>query len=239
MAKRKRSGDAKVAVAYLRVSTEEQHLGPMAQREAIEAWARARGVRVVEWCEDRGVSGGAELDRRPALMEALAAVRERGAGLLVVAKRDRLARDVMKAAIVEAMAGEAGARVVSADGVGDGDEPEDLLLRTIVDAFAQYERARIRARVVAAMRVKASRGEFLGEAPIGARREGKLLAHDEEEAAVVEWIVELRERGLSIRAIAEQLNEEGVAARGRRWYPTTVARVLGRVDAPRAERMAA
>lgn len=226
----KRSGDPLVAVAYLRVSTDEQHLGPVAQREAIEAWAKVRRVRVAEWCEDKGVSGGAELDKRPALMEALAALREQGAGLLVVAKRDRLARDVMKAAMAEQLAAEAGARVVSADGVGEGAEPEDALLRTIVDAFAQYERARIRARVVAAMRVKKQRGEFLGEAPIGTRRDGALLAINESEAEAVERIGALRAEGLSIRAIAAHLNRDGPSPRGRRWYPTTVARVLARIE---------
>ena len=51
-------GDPNVVVAYVRVSTDEQKIGPEAQRAAIEAWARAAGVQVVAWHEDLGVSGG-------------------------------------------------------------------------------------------------------------------------------------------------------------------------------------
>ncbi len=39
-------------------------------------------------------------------------------------------------------------------------------------------------------------------------------------------ILRLREQGLSIRAIADTLNEKGLPARGKRWHPTTVARIL-------------
>ena len=38
----------------------------------------------------------------------------------------------------------------------------------------------------------------------------------------------LRAEGISVRAIAEQLNAEGVAARGDKWHPTTIARLLKR-----------
>ncbi len=52
-------------VGYIRVSTEDQILGPDAQRTALERWASARGVELVGVFEDRGVSGAAALDRRP------------------------------------------------------------------------------------------------------------------------------------------------------------------------------
>jgi hypothetical protein len=82
-------GDERKAVAYVRVSTEEQLLGPKAQEDAIRAWSEKRGVSVVGWHVDQGVSGGTELGDRPGLMSALDALRDERAGLLVVAKRDR------------------------------------------------------------------------------------------------------------------------------------------------------
>ena len=176
--RRKKAGDPGLAVAYLRVSTEEQHLGPEAQRSAIEAWASARGVRVVAWFEDRGVSGAAEVARCPGLMDAITEAGAVGAGVLVAAKRDRIARDVMKAAMVERLALREGARVVCADGVGEGDDPASVAFRQMLDVFAQFERAMIQTRTLAAMRVKRARGEFLGEAPIGTRRAGRALAED-------------------------------------------------------------
>jgi len=55
--------------------------------------AAASCVEVLAWREERGVSGGAELTERPWLLAALDDVAAHRAGLLVVAKRDRLARD--------------------------------------------------------------------------------------------------------------------------------------------------
>ena len=99
--RRTRPGDASCAVAYLRVSTEEQHLGPEAQRMAITQWASRAQVTVVAWHSDAGVSGAAELGDRPALTAAFVDVIEHQAGVLVVARRDRLARDVVVAATIE------------------------------------------------------------------------------------------------------------------------------------------
>jgi len=114
--------DPLLAVAYLRVSTDEQTLGMEAQRAAITAWAQRQGVIVVRWCEDLGVSGGAELEKRPGLLEALGAVRERRAGLLVAHKADRIARDVYVAELVKRELRAVGAGVALVEGIC-GDDP--------------------------------------------------------------------------------------------------------------------
>ena len=218
-------------VGYVRVSTEEQRNGPEAQREALAAWCARNGAELVAVLEDRGVSGGAALDRRPGLLAALEALEEHGAGRLLVAKRDRLARDVMVAAMVERMAARVGAVVVAADGAGDGEGPEAMLMRRMVDAFAEYERALIRARTRAALASKRARGERTGCVPMGSRvaADGVHLEADPAEAEALALVRELRAEGLSIRAIAGALDARGVPARGGRWHPTTVARLLRRV----------
>ena len=126
------------AVGYIRVSTEEQTLGPEAQRVALARWAEARKIQLVAVHEDRGVSGAAPLDRRPGLLAALASLESHSAAFLVAAKRDRLARDVIIAAQLERLVERQGARVVSADGTGEGDSPEAVLMRRLVDAIASY-----------------------------------------------------------------------------------------------------
>jgi DNA invertase Pin-like site-specific DNA recombinase len=230
MPRRRVVANASIAIAYIRVSTDDQALGPQAQRAAIERWAASAGVSVAVWCEDLGISGGAPYEERPALQRAVEALQLHGAGTLVVAKRDRLARDVMTAAIVERMAERLGARVLTADGTGNGEGPEALLMRSIVDAFAQYERALIRARTKAALGVKRARGERVGEIPLGfaAPVEGALLATSAEEQRAIARARELRAAGASIRAIARALTAEGYCPRGERWHPTTVARLLAR-----------
>lgn len=220
--------DPRTVVAYVRVSTSEQALGPEAQRAAIEAWAAREGVKVASWHEDRGVSGGAELDARPGLLAALADVESHRASRLVVARRDRLARDVVLAAMVDRLVARTGAVVASAAGEGDGADPASQLMRRMVDAFAEYERALIRSRTRAALAVKAARGERVGQVPYGSRvaADGVRLEDEPAERAAVERARELRAAGVSCARIAATLQAEGAPARGARWHATTVARMV-------------
>jgi DNA invertase Pin-like site-specific DNA recombinase len=230
--------DVGIVVGYVRVSTDEQHLSPVAQRDALEAWARARGVHLVAVHEDIGVSGGADLEDCPGLLAAVADVEQRGAGVLLVAKRDRLARDVIKAALVERLVGRAGALVASADGVAEGNDPAAQLMRTMIDAFAQYERAMIRSRVKAALAVKRARGERIGAVPYGFREvEGGRLEPEPREQEAIRLARQLRGlhvRGkpLSLRQVAAGLAAEGFRPRGGgEWMPSTLARMVARQDA--------
>ena len=207
--------DSRSAVAYLRVSTDEQHLGPEAQRAAITAWAAREGVNVVAWHTGAGVSGAAEIAKRPALLAALADLRTHRAGVLVVAKRDRLARDVMAAAMAERLTADAGARILSAAGEGtESDDPASCLVRAMVDGFSAYERALIAPRTKAALGVKRARGECVGEAPYGWRADasGRLVADDTEQAVIVR-VRALRAPGMTVRAIVAALQAAGVATR--------------------------
>ncbi len=230
MARRKpKPGDPKKAIAYIRCSTHRQELSPEAQRAAITAWAERDGIEVVSWHEDLGVSGGSPIDKRPGLLAALDAVKSEGAGLLVVAKRDRLARSVLVAAMVERLCDRAGARLVSACGVGNGDGPEAQLMRTMVDAFAAYERALIGARTKAALAAKRARGERVGGVPFGYRDDGGMLVQDAAEQVVVARARELREEGLSLRGVGRALLAEGHQPRtGQRWHVQVVKRISGK-----------
>lgn len=98
-------------IGYMRASTDDQTLGPNAQRAALETWCAARSAVLVGVFTDQGVGGGASLDQRPGLLAALAALKEHNASVLLVAKRDRLACDVLVAAMVERLAERNGARV--------------------------------------------------------------------------------------------------------------------------------
>lgn len=221
--------DAGTAVAYLRVSTEDQHLGPEAQRASIEAWAAREGVRVVSWHTDAGVSGAAPIDKRPALLAALDDLRATHAGRLIVAKRDRLARDVMAAGMLERLVQREGARIYSADGIDASDGPEGVLMRGMVDLFAQYERALIRSRTTAALARKRAKGERTGSVPLGSKvaDDGVQLVPDDVEGKAVRRVLALRRRGLSYSRIAERLNAEGYPTRsGGPWYAMQAHRIV-------------
>ena len=227
-------GPGTLAVGYVRVSTDDQALGPDAQRAALAKWAKASGATLVSIHEDIGVSGAAPISARPGLLSALAALAASAASVLVVAKRDRLARDPIVSAMAEATAERAGGRIVSAAGEGNGDDPTAILMRRIVDAFAEYERLLISARTIAALAVKSARGERTGGVPLGSTvaADGVHLQADAAEALALDTIRELRTAGRSIRSIAAELNDRKIPARGALgWHPTSVARVLARTEA--------
>jgi DNA invertase Pin-like site-specific DNA recombinase len=219
------------AIAYLRASKDEQRLSRQAQRTSIEAWAMREGVRVAVWCTDQGVRSVSPIAERPGLRAALAAIREHRAGVLVVARRDRIARHVVLAAIVDRAVTIAGARLVSASGEGNGDSPADAFIRTVIDGAAQYEHGLIRARTCAALAAKRARGERIGSVPFGfaLNPDGARLVADEREQATIARARELRRSGLSLRAVAAQLAAEGQVSRTRRrFFAEQVARMLDR-----------
>lgn len=222
------------AYGYLRVSTADQAVGGLgldAQRAAVEAVAGRLGLALENVYVDAGLSGALPLDDRPGLMAAVAALR-RG-DVLAVAKRDRIGRDVLNVALAERLVERKGAKVVSAAGEGtDTDGPTGVLMRTVVDAFAQYERALIASRTKAALRAKRSRGERAGNIPFGYRvaRDGRTLVPCPAERAVLDRIADLRAAGHSLRAIANALNESGATTRrGTPWRHQYVAAVGGGV----------
>jgi len=225
------AGDPRLAVCYARVSKEEQDLGPEAQRTSMAAWCKARGVTAVAWLEER-VSGAAKLDDRPVMLGAMHTLEVHKAGIFLVAKRDRLARDPIVAAMIEAAVARVGAKVVSAAGEGEGDDPTSVLMRRIVDAFAEYERLIIRHRTRAALAVKKTRGELTGTAPYGWRIAPgdvvpRRLERDSAEQAIVVMAKKLRKDGATLRAVAAELQSRGFRPReGKEWFPETVKRLL-------------
>jgi site-specific DNA recombinase len=235
MSKRTRTGNARVAVAYVRVSKDEQKLGPEAQRAAIEAWAAREGIQVTAWHVDQGVCSVTPIDERPALVGALASLREHRAGVLVVAKRDRIARDVVLTAMVERAAEGCGSHVVSAAGEGNGQAPADQFMRTVIDGAAQYERGLIRARTKAALAAKKARGECVGQVPYGFVREGDRLVAVPSEQETIGRAVALAAEGRSQRGIGAQLAAEGRVSRtGRVFAAAQIARMLASVEGQRS-----
>lgn len=223
-----RAGNPKQAIAYLRVSTtrEQQELGVSAQRTAIETWGSREGVEICGWFEEE-VSGGAPLEKRAVLLLAIDALREHSAGLFVVQRLDRFSRDPLTAAMAELQVARAGARVVTADGVGNGDDPGSVLMKDVALAAARFERSMIAARTRAALAEKRTRGESTGTPPYGWRvsEDGKTLEPDERERETLEWVRTLRARGWPYRQIQDEATRMGW--RSRTGKPFTLQAVFG------------
>ena len=161
------------AIGYIRVSTDQQResgLGLEAQRAAIEETAARLHLALTSVHVDAGLSGSLAIDDRPALADVLNTVR-RG-DTIIVAKRDRLARDAFLSVLIEREVAKKGGRILSAAGEGtDRDDPSATFTRRILDAVAELERALIAARTRAALKAKRARGERAGTEPVRIPRE--------------------------------------------------------------------
>jgi len=216
-------------VAYHRVSTEKQGksgLGLEAQQAAVERHAATYGCTLVASYTE--VESGRKNDR-PELAKAIAHAK-RSKATLVIAKLDRLARNV--AFVANLM--EAGVDFIACD-----NPHANRLTVHILSAVAEAEARAISDRTKAALAAAKARGVVLGAA--GARnltREGTLkgaaaaaVAIRRQKAAAYEDLLpivrKLAKNGLSLRAIAAQLNTDGHTTRtGRDWNPVQVSRVL-------------
>jgi DNA invertase Pin-like site-specific DNA recombinase len=217
-------------VSYLRVSTQKQGasgLGLEAQRAAVQAHVADRGELVAEFVEIESGKNNA----RPELQRALQEAKRKGA-VLVIAKLDRLARNVAFIATLL----ESGADIEAAD------LPHaNRFVMHIMAAVAEQEAAAISARTKAALQAAKARGVALGAANPKVRnalqaaqgraietRKAKADAH----AATVRAILEdYQRKGMSLRAMAEELNRLGMpTARGGNWYAATVRNALQRTE---------
>lgn len=216
------------AYGYLRVSTDSQAdsgLGVEAQRAAVEASAKRLGLDLGEVFTDAGLSGSLDIEDRPSLFTAVQAIK-RG-DVLIVAKRDRIGRDLIGVAMIERSVIRKGARIVSAAGEGtEGTDAGAMMQRQILDVFAEYERRLIGQRTKAALRAKRDRGERAGNLPFGYSlgTDGQTLEPCAAEQAALSILRELRAAGYSQRAIAAELNRQGFTTRrGTAWRHQYVA----------------
>ena len=222
----------KQLVAYYRVSTASQGksgLGIEAQRAAVVRFADAEGLAIVaEHVEIETGKGADALASRPQLAAALVAAR-RVKGAVVVAKLDRLSRDV---AFISGLMAQRVPFIVAELGAD-----ADPFMLHLFAALAEKERAMISARTKAALSAAKARGVKLGNPNIAAAQaKGAPLgvaqvkaSADAFAASVLPRIKPMRDAGLSLRAIADKLNAEGVeTARGGTWAATQVADILRR-----------
>jgi DNA invertase Pin-like site-specific DNA recombinase len=170
-----------------------------------------------EFVEVETGKGADALDRRPQLAAALAEARRRRCSI-VVAKLDRLSRDV--AFIAGLMAARVPFIVTEL-----GNDVAPFMLH-IYAALAEKERRVISARTKAALAAAKARGARLGNPELAAANRAAAVARAE---ALRPVLTELR--GRTLRAIATELNARGIATpTGAPWTSMGVHRVLKRLE---------
>jgi len=221
------------AIIYLRVSTSKQveaGNGLDAQKAACLAFAEREGLQVAGVFVDAGVSGGAELQSRPGMMDAINALQK--GGILLVAKRDRIARDVLNNAVIEKMVSKKKSSIASADGAGNGDDAAAALMRNILAAMAAYEKALAGMRTKAALKALKSSGRVYGPVPYGFQRFGNALISNDDELQVVQDVTSWREVKATWAQCVERLNTDQRYTRsGRPWSVQNLSQVIRRAAA--------
>lgn len=218
----------KPIVGYYRVSTDKQGksgLGLEAQREAVTRFAEANGYEIVaSEVEVETGKGSDALERRPMLKAALEQARKRKCPI-VVAKLDRLSRDV---AFISGLMAQRVPFVVAELG------PDvDPFVLHIFAALAEKERALISQRTKAALAQAKARGVRLGNPrleEVRNRVNRNLVEAAERQAAIVLPVIKpLLDGGMSLRAIARELTARGVpTARGGQWSAVQVSDIVKR-----------
>ena len=208
-------------IAYFRVSTDRQGrsgLGIDAQREAVLRHVGSnRGELIAEFCE---IESGKRNDR-PQLAAALAAAKKTKA-TLIIAKLDRLARNVH---FVSGLM-ESGVDFVAAD-----NPHANKLMVHMLAAFAEHEREQISQRTKDALAAAKARGIRLGRN--GADRLAPAYRAQAMDRArqLAPMLAELREAGMSARQMATELSARGIATpSGGRWHPQTRLRLIDRAS---------
>ncbi len=211
------------------------------QLDLCQAYCKRNGYLVRDTFVDRALSGSKE--DRPGLWAAIGAVKK--GYILVVYKLDRLARGVYLSELIYRDVRRRGGTIEAVEGGGNGDSPEDDVLRHVLQAFAQYERKVIAARTSAAMlRHQANGRKMAAQPPYGQRidpsapftiparpgvpaRPGRTLP-DQKEVAQINLILRLRKEGGSYRAIAAEMNRRKIPSRGKAWTHPLIGRIVRR-----------
>lgn len=224
-------------VAYYRVSTREQGesgLGLEGQRATVAAFARQSGAEIIgEYTE---VESG-KRNNRPKI-KAASAHAKRSKATLVIAKLDRLARNVYFVSGIM----ESGVDFVCCD-----NPHANPLTIHILAAVAEAEAKAISERTRVALQAAKARGVKLGSAREGhwegheearlrglaagraSAREARQKRAKEAYTDLEKVISDLRAVGQTLREIAERLNAMGhTTTTGKPWGPMQVLSVLRR-----------
>jgi DNA invertase Pin-like site-specific DNA recombinase len=209
----------KPAVAYLRTSS-AANVGAdkdsdKRQRAAIEAFAKRAGFTIVGEYYDKAVSGADPIDQRPGFREMLRRLAADGAKTIVVESPDRFARDLAVQLAGHDMLKSLGISIIPATAPDFfiEDTPTAVLVRQVLGAIAQFEKASAVAKLAAARkRKRESEGRCEGRKPLSTTKP--------EVVALARKLRRRRPKGgqLSLRAVASELAARGFLNEGGKPY---------------------
>jgi DNA invertase Pin-like site-specific DNA recombinase len=194
------------------------------QAHAIGAECERRGFTLVELVYEREPSNGKALTR-PGLAYALKRISEREALGLVVAELFRLTRLAAELGKIIDWLHQRNARLVAAAEGLDTDAADGQLAATLLVEVSGWERARLSERTRSGLKAARGKGRTVGRPAVS------------DNPTLRQRIAQMREAGMTLQAIADRLNEEGVPTvrGGALWRHSSVQAAAGYRRHPRAQ----
>jgi DNA invertase Pin-like site-specific DNA recombinase len=225
----------KTAIGYIRVSTPgqvDEGISLEAQQAKVEAWCVANDVDLSAVFMD--AVSGKRADNRPELQNALQAVTDCG-GILVVYSLSRLARSTRDTLDIGERLEKAGADLVSLSEKIDTTSAAGKMVFRLMAVMAEFERDLISERTASALAHMKQQGKRTGTIPYGfdLHDDQESLVPNPDEQRIIDWMVDLRSEGLSLRRIAAQLTTKNIPTKSgnAEWTHTAVRRIVLRVAA--------
>jgi DNA invertase Pin-like site-specific DNA recombinase len=227
------------AFAYLRTSSaanigEEKDSGRR-QLAAIQAYAKRAGIELVGTFNDEAVKGTDPIDTRPGFAAMLEALESNGTKTIIVETANRFARDLMVQEVGFAMLKERGFDLIAADSPNSfiDDTPTARLIRQVLGAVSEFEKAMLVAKLRGARDRKRRAGKtgkevkVEGRKSIAEKRPDTVAKAKELEAEMAKELP--KGRWPSLRDISNALAEAGhMTPNGVAYSPSAIARMLGR-----------
>jgi DNA invertase Pin-like site-specific DNA recombinase len=189
------------------------------QQAAVRQCAKARGLEIVNEYYDAAVSGGDPVDTRDGFKQMLAYMSSNGARTIVVENASRFARDLIVQETGYQMLKARGIELIAADSPDSflSDTPTAVLIRQILGAVAQFDRASLVTKLRGAReRIRRQQGRCEGRKP-------EIPQHVADEAA------KASATGLSLRSVSTYLASKGmVTATGKAYSASQVQQLLKR-----------
>lgn len=220
---------------YSRVSTQRQSdegHSLEAQEARLRAYAACYNHEIVDVVTDAGYSAGTL--KRPGIARVLAMLESKQADGILVVSLSRLTRSTKDLGVLlETVFRPGGAALVSLGESIDTSSASGRLVANVLGAVLAWEREAAGERTAEVKAHERSKGKFLGGlAPFGFRRDEDRLIPVPNEQAAIFAAREAQARGLTLRAISNELAMRNMLARnGRAFQPTQVARMLETADA--------
>ncbi len=220
--------DVKNVVLYLRFSSNKQNETSIeGQRKVCLDFADSKGYVVTEEYIDREKSASKDIEKRTSFLEMIEDAKKGRFDAVLVYKMDRFSRNTYETAHYMHVLEERGISLLTAIEGGNGDTPEDKLIRQVMIGFSAYYSEELSQKTVRGMRIIASKGQVPGGNRLyGYNIVDKKYVPNEKEAPIVKEIFQRVLKGEPIKDIADDLSARGVIYRKNKFNTQNISQLL-------------